>query len=241
MNLYTAGGFGDAAMSFAKAEALNIPRSEYKIFHARIRNDNLDSVILDFYKSVDVDAEILRFPVEGKIHPGQELLEWGLNNWKNYADKYLGTHWSSDCGNGLVSWEIEPFPLINYKKIENVKCLVSPESGGSRDPKSFDINSVFQFVEKTPESFIIGNGKESLYETHDKSFYNKTSVSELVNLIASSDVVISPEGFIAYFAAMCGKTVYCKSDNMPAIKRNRHPSWNFNIVKSLGEIKCLSV
>ena len=61
-------------------------------------------------------------------------------------------------------------------------------------------------------------------------------MKDLVDLIASSEVVISPEGFVPYFAGMCGKKVFCKNENINAINRRRHPSWKFSIFNHIKEI-----
>ena len=90
-------------MSLAKAKALNV--SNIHIYHARIREDNLDNYIVDFYKSQGIDSTIIRINKNDDRHPGASLDEWVLNNVKNY-NHYLGTHWSSDNGSDIPSWEI---------------------------------------------------------------------------------------------------------------------------------------
>ena len=73
LNLLTSGGLGDAAMSFAKADALNIPKDQFIITHARVRKDSLDKPILDFYKSQGVRARIMRLINNTEMHDGEYL------------------------------------------------------------------------------------------------------------------------------------------------------------------------
>ena len=82
VKLLTSGGLGDAAMSFAKAKALKI--SDMHIYHVRIRQDNLDKSILDFYKSQGIDSTIIRIDKSDDRHSGVILDEWILNNVKDY-------------------------------------------------------------------------------------------------------------------------------------------------------------
>ena len=74
-----------------------------------------------------------------------------------------------------------------------------------------------------PNIIIIGKGTETRYESLQNSVYNKTNIQELVNLISYCDKVITPEGFVAYLSAMCGKTVYVKDENIKAIENRKHP------------------
>ena len=243
VKLLTSGGLGDAAMSFAKAKALKI--SDMHIYHVRIRQDNLDKSILDFYKSQGIDSTIIRIEKSDDRHSGVILDEWILNNVKDY-NHYLGTHWSSDNGSDIPSWEIEPFPEIKYddklwgKKLhkEHVKILLNPSSGGTEDAnKSFSYEEVMDIYKKYfPNIIIIGKGTETRYESLQNSVYNKTNIQELVNLISYCDKVITPEGFVAYLSAMCGKTVYVKDENIKAIENRKHPKWDMNLIKGVDEV-----
>ena len=240
IQLLTSGGLGDAAMSFAKADALNIPKDQFIITHARVRKDSLDKPILDFYKSQGVRARIMRLINNTEMHDG-EYLDGLMRNAVSEYDHYLGTHWSADNGSDISSWEISPFPNIEYRKISGWNgnfVLLNPSSGGTdKVKKSFNKDSVHKFFDIFPDTIIIGNGGEKEYEDFPNSLYNKTSIEELVNLIASSDVVITPEGFTAYFAGMCGRKVFVKSENISAIDNRKHPKWNMEIVQDLNEVE----
>ena len=258
VKLLTSGGLGDAAMSFAKAKALNLSDSDIHIYHARIREDNLDKPILDFYKSQGIESTVIRLKKNDDRHTGDILDEWVLNNVKDY-NHYLGTHWSSDNGSDISSWEIEPFPEVKYDDNsvvvcgienidptrnvatiakDNIKLLLNPSSGGTEDAnKSFPYDAVIQFYNiHFPNIIIIGKGTETRYESLPNSVYNRTNMQELVNLISHSDAVITPEGFIAYLSAMCGKTVYVKDENTKAIENRKHPKWDMNLIKGVDDV-----
>ena len=241
IQLLTSGGLGDAAMSFAKADALNIPKDQFVITHARIRQDSLDKPILDFYRSQGVRASIMRLINNcTKTHDG-DYLDRSMRNSVSEYDYYLGTHWSADNGSDMSSWEISPFPIIKYNEVVGWKdnlVLLNPSSGGvDKVKKSFSRDMVHKFFDKFPNTVIIGNGSEKEYGDFPNSLYNKTSIAELVNLIASSDVVITPEGFTAYFAGMCGRKVFVKGENISAINNRKHPNWNMEIVQDLNEVE----
>ena len=239
IKLLTSGGLGDAVMSFAKAEKLNIDRNNFIVYHARIREDNLDNTIVDFYSSQGITSKIVRVHNDNKRkHQGEVLDDWLLENLKRY-NYYLGTHWSANNGSysRLDSWEIDPFPKVKYSKTNDCKILLNPSSGGTEDvKKSFDQKQIEKFLDKYPETVIIGKGNDIQYEKFSNSLYNKTSMKDLVNLIASSEVVVSPEGFVPYFAGMCGKTVYVKDENIKAIENRKHPEWDFNIINTIEDI-----
>jgi hypothetical protein len=227
INLLTSGGLGDAAMSFAKIHARF---SDYldKIFvtHIRVRDDNLYDTIHEFYNTQEIKNEVIKVP----------SWDWQPQN-RNKYDFFLGNNWTKENHNDESSWKIKSFPQIKYSKIEGIFTLLNPSSGGVKEgTKYFNKKKVEDFLEKHPETILIGRGNEKNYEDIPNSLYNKTSISELVNLIASADTVISPEGFVAYFAGMCGKRVFVKNDNTEAIYKRKHPDWNMNLVSGVEEI-----
>jgi len=238
IQLLTSGGLGDAAMSFAKAEALGIERKNYTICHAQLREDNLDAAIVQFYRTQGIGCEFKRIPMPNfSTNLPKYLDDWLLENVKHY-DHYLGTHWSVNNGSDMSSWEINPFPKVKYSKISDCRVLINPSSGGTQAAnKSFIQHEIVDFIDKYPETVIIGKGKDKQYEGFSNSLYNKSDMRGLVDVIASSEVVISPEGFVAYFAAMCGKKVFCKNDNISAIQNRKHPSWDMTLINSIKDIK----
>lgn len=235
IRLLTSGGLGDAAMSFAKAERLDVPRHKFEIYHARARKDGLDDAIVSFYETQGISSKIIKTecPTSKEKHTGRVLDEWVVENYKKY-DYYLGTHWSTENGSDLPSWQISPFPQIKYSRVDGLTVIINPSSGGSQAArKSFDRKDVESFMEMYPKTCLVGRGNEVYYEEFPNSYFNKTTMEELVNMIASSNVVITPEGFVAYFAAMCGKKVFVKSENAESIHRRKHPSWDMTIVEGL--------
>ena len=226
VKLLTSGGFGDAAMSLAKIHAkFSDSLNEISLIHIRTRKDNLNSTIHEFYNTQEIDNKVITVP----------SWDWQKQN-RNKFDFFLGCNWTAENHNDETSWEIEPFPKIKYSKIKSISTLLNPSSGGTEEVrKSFSKTEVDEFTEIDPSTIIIGRGDDG-YDEYANSLYNKTDIRELVNLIASSETVITPEGFTAYFAAMCGKRVFVKSQNINAIIKRKHPLWKLTIIDSMKEI-----
>ena len=226
IKLLTSGGFGDAAMSLAKIHARFSDKiDEIDLTHIRVRNDNLNPVIEKFYDSQEIKNKVIT------VHSW----DWQKEN-RDEFDYFLGSGWSSINHDDESSWEINPFPPIKYTEVSGSSVLLNPSSGGvAEGSKNFSKNKVDEFIFRYPDTVIIGKG-EGGYDNYPMSLYNKTDVNSLINLISSSEVVISPEGFTAYFAAMCGSKVYVKNENASAIYKRKHPKWDLNVINDLDEI-----
>ena len=242
MKLMTAGGLGDAAMSLAKIHGnpeLVDNISNIEITHVRMREDSLYETISEFYYSQGISNNVIKLEIDKNLSHGDrisKMIEWKVKNRNSFLYS-LGTGWSSEEDKDEDCWEINPFPMINYTKQKDIQIVINPSSGGTDAVrKEFTNNEIKNFVEKYPESIIIGRGKNKELESIGNSLYNKTSMKELVDIIASSQIVISPEGFVAYFGAMCGKKVLVKNQNLPAIKKRRHPDWDFSLIDSMDNI-----
>jgi len=241
LKLLTAGGFGDAAMSFAKIHAKpelvnNI--GDIEVTHVRMRDDFLYKAISEFYSSQGIKNNVIKLYIDENLSHGErisKMVEWKVNNrdWFLYS---LGTNWSDIKDRDEDCWKINPFPKINYEKCDGVGIIINPSSGGTdRCRKEFSNAEIKNFIEKYPESIIIGKGKNKELESFNNSLYNRTTTKEMVNIIASSEVVISPEGFVSYFGAMCGKKVLCKKQNLTAIEQKTHPDWDFSLIDSMED------
>jgi hypothetical protein len=226
IKLLTSGGFGDAAMSLAKIHARFSDRiDDIELTHIRTRDDNLYKTIHDFYNTQSIKNKVIKIP----------SWDWQKENRKDF-DYFLGCNWSEHNHNDESSWEINPFPHIQHSKISNCPILLNPTSGGTEEiSKKFTENSIKRFMTDHPDVVLIGRGKDN-YETYSNSMYNKTDINKLIDLITSSKIVITPEGFIAYFAAMCGNKVFVKNENLPAILKRKHPKWDMSIINDLSEI-----
>ena len=101
INLLTAGGFGDAALSFAKIHArFSDKLQDIKVTHVSTNfgyDDRLMPMVKDFYSSQNIDSDVFVIP------------DW---NWKEQNRKdfdfYLGTSWYADNAGAEKSWEINP-------------------------------------------------------------------------------------------------------------------------------------
>jgi len=223
MKLLTSGGLGDAAMSLAKIHAkFSHCIDDIEVTHVRVRDDNLYDPIREFYDTQSIKNKVIKIP----------SWDWKIENRNNY-EHFLGSNWGVDNHGDESSWEIEPFPVIKYSEFKPDSIIINPTSGGKEEiSKRFAKSDVESFILDWPEAIIIGKGSDG-YDDYPNSLYNKTDMKTLVNLIASSGIVISPEGFVPYFAAMCGCKVYIKNENVEAINKRKHPKWDMTIVDDL--------
>lgn len=221
--LVTSGGLGDAAMSLAKAHARYHPEN-IKITHISTHygtENRLQAAISSFYASQGIESEVIL------------IRDWSwLPENRHRFEAFLGTAWTAENPGDETSWEIKPFPDVRFTKVEGHPLLLSPISGGKSN-KSMSPVEVGEFCEATGATLV---GNDPRVYTAKNSFFNQTTVSELVNLIASADTVIGTEGFVVYFAGMCGKRVFCLNQNIDAIRKRKHPEWDFTVVHSLNEV-----
>jgi hypothetical protein len=242
VKVITAGGLGDAAMALAKIHGkpeLVSELSDLEITHVRMRDDSLYGAISDFYSSQGIQNKVIRLDVDVNLSHGHrisKMVEWKVENKNNFIYS-IGTGWSDNQYADEDCWEINPFPDIKYTKRNDVSVVINPSSGGTDAvKKEFSNSEIKKFVEKYPESIIIGRGNNVELESVGNSLYNKTSMQELIDIIASSQIVISPEGFVAYLGAMCGKKVLVKNQNLPAIEKRKHPDWDFSLINSMDNV-----
>jgi hypothetical protein len=212
LKLITGGGLGDAAMALAKMQAKFDPK-DIHLTHCAVKRKLL-APISCFYKTQKI-----------------KHLTKGIKSWDNHSkliknyDCWLETGWSD-------GWEINPFPALFYDK-KDIDVLVTPAAGRNAT-RSFSKKELIDFHSDR----ITYVGKVEGYgDLPGKSLINQTTLKELVDLICSANVIIAPEGFVAYLGALAGKEVYVKDQNMPAIKKRKHPDWKMKIISSLQEVK----
>ena len=225
----TNGGFGDSALSFAKLHAVftEAELSNVHVTHIRTRDDSLNKVIHKFYDSQNISNEVISV----------DSWDWQKEH-RDEFDMFLGTGWSEKNPGDEDSWTIEPFPKISYNVVEDANVVLNPRSGGvDYGKKEFSEQEIEEFMSRYPDTYIVGSGDdEQKYSKYKNSLYNKTSIQELVDILASAFTIISPEGFAPYFGAMCGARVLCKNQNIQAIKERVHPSWDFHLIDDLKNI-----
>lgn len=229
VNFLTGGGLGDAAMSVAKLWSESNPVNnldDILLTHVETHAVLIPS-IRNFYKSQQIHALVKEIP----------NWDWLTENRKKY-DYWLGTHWSEQDGYEK-SWEINPFPPIHYSEfIPNIDILLSPFAGrlGNRNFTVDDINKFQKNHDVTLAGWCNQDFAEQITNKSKRSFINRTTISELVDLIGSSNTVIAPEGFVVYLAGMLGKEVFILDKNIEAITYRVHPKWNVKIIKNLQEV-----
>jgi hypothetical protein len=226
----TNGGFGDSALSFAKLHTVftKAELSNVHVTHIRTRNDKLNKVIHQFYNTQNISNEVITV----------DSWNWQKEH-RDEFDMFLGTGWSEKNPGDEDSWVIEPFPDIIHNVVKDVNIVLNPRSGGvDYGKKEFSEEDIEEFMSIYPDTYIVGNGDdEHKYSKYKNSLYNKTSIQELVDILASAFTIISPEGFVPYFGAMCGARVLCKNQNIQAIKERVHPYWNFSLIEKLKNIQ----
>ncbi len=113
--------------------------------------------------------------------------------------------------------------------------ILSPFAGQNRN-RSIESSQIEIFAEKYGKRVTyVGSGRKCNIKS-GIDLIDKISFIKLIDLICSANVVISPEGFVVYFAGMAGKKVFCHRYNVAAINERAHPSWNIKLFDDLKEL-----
>jgi hypothetical protein len=226
IKLLCGGGLGDACLCFAQLSGKEAPfkydKENLHITHQVLKDkdEKLKNEISWFYNRQGIKNEVV------------VIDSWDKTLNKKDFDFELGGGWNGkvDCN----SWEINPFPIIKYEKIENIDTVLVISSGRDLN-RRFEPNEVREFAEKYPCTMICGIDKKGEYENIGKNVVNKTSFDTFVDIICSCNTLIGHSGFCCYLAGMANKKVYCVSEGK-ATEINKHPNWNFVMISSLKEV-----
>lgn len=206
VEILTGGGLGDASIAIGKI--LNrYPDKNVSVVHARDRMSVLSDTIRELYETQGIEVSVEK---------------GNVNEMKPYFDKVITPDWQE--------WK-NPFPKFKVNKRNDIDMVFSPFAGEGRT-KELDPKEVKIFLRKYKPTII---GKTSKPHNFNNSLINKTTLAETLDIIASSNVVVAPEGFVVWFACMCGKKVFTQGTRM-AIERRAHPDWDLTKVKNLSKI-----
>lgn len=194
------GGFGDALYVLGEIQQkYNV--SEVSLVHARKDKLPINDSIKEFYESQDLEAEV----VVRDNHESWVKENYAAGRFEAFINKD-GSHYSLMANQLRVKYE-----LLH----DTPKTILVPRAGrDERNKREFSIDSVNQFLEfhKREPILLLGDTNQEYvdalvtYPEHT-NLMNKTKVKDLVNLICSSETLIGHPGFLAYLAAMTGKTV----------------------------------
>lgn len=228
--LLTAGGLGDAAMSYAKIFSTHAPFhisdcpniEVTHITHIRGKGE-FATAIKDFYTSQGIKATIkFRKKVAEQVVDREDF------------DHYLGTHWFAKNVGDEESWEINPNPPLTYESVTCPKTLISPVAGvfGNR---GFSLD-MLALIDAEDIGYVgkIKNENGYFDKFKGENYINKTTMEEFVNLICSCETFIGQSGFSALLAAMAGKKVYMVSEGQPTLNRV-HPDWDVTYIESISD------
>jgi len=225
------GGLGDAAICLARI-ASRYTFDKISITHVVIRNHTV-SALREFYQTQNVECTIQCVP----------SFDW-LNDNKHKYDARVSAL-SNDSYVDDV-FDINPLPPIKYEFIPDIDVVVWPLSGYSSNHARFNHADLLAFHSKHSSAHTITYiGKT----THpgDKIFnpstwklgdnrINNTTISELVNIIASSNTVVCKDGFALFLAAMLGKRVVVIPRRIEVIYARKHDDWNIQYYSSLRDV-----
>lgn len=207
LKLLTGGGLGDAAMAFAKLHGSYA--TNIKLTHVETHFNLLDS-IREFYDSQGINSQVIQIP----------SWQWKIDNEKKY-DAWVDTNWEG----------INPFPPIKYNQ-QPADILICPASGRNSNRQYSRTE-----LEKIDSERVTYVGQIGLVDgLKGNSLLGITTIKQLIDLICSANTIIAFEGFIAYLGAMAGKKVFVKRRNMNAIKKRKHPDWDFHIIDQVDQI-----
>jgi len=221
MRFLTAGGLGDAVISYGK---VCFDKNAHLI-HVH-RNGILTKEIDEFYAYQNLSHEVIVAD-----------FDWGENN-KNKWDKELAPYWHGK-EDGL---EINPFPKLNYKKVD-VDIVLSPFAGQRRN-RIMDIGELEKLIEGIGNRKItyIGSGRkvddldDIIKRSNGVNLISQTSLTEAVDIICSTNSIIAPEGFVIYMGGIARRKTFAYNHNITAIHDRGHPDWKIKIFDNLSEL-----
>jgi hypothetical protein len=196
MKIICSGGLGDAVMILGKLRSPQLINEDVHLTHVH-KNGILYNELNEFYSYHKIKAEV-------------KIVDF---SWIDEHKKEYDLELTSDYKG------INPFPKLNYQKIENidiVMCLVA----GQRKNRNLNTRGLEDFV-KDKNIKRIGNGE---------------TLTEAINIICSANIIISPEGFVTYMGGLAGKRVFIYNHNKKAIDERAHPAWKVELFDSLSEI-----
>lgn len=196
MKIICSGGLGDAVMILGKLYSPELINKNIQLIHLH-KNGILNKELTEFYSFFKINAKVIN-----------EDFSW-IDEHRNEYDLELSSDYKG----------INPFPKLNYQKIENidiVMCLVA----GQRKDRNLNTRGMEDFV-KDKKITRIGNGE---------------TLTEAINIICSANIIISPEGFVTYMGGLAGKRVFIYNHNVKAIDERAHPAWKVKLFDSLNEI-----
>ncbi len=222
MRVLCSGGLGDAVMALGKLRSPKLIHQDINLTHVHLSGILLKELDL-FYSSQNIKHEILKI----------DNWSW-LEENKNKYDLELSSTWYSSSDH----IEINPFPELNYNWMD-VDIVLSPFAGQKRNRK-LEFDQIERFAERYGERVTyIGEKCNFLKEVIKRTNRIDLIVDfpQLINILCCAKVVISPEGFVVYFAGMSKKRVFCLNYNVSAIKERSHPNWNIKLFDDLKEIE----
>lgn len=216
-NILSGGGLGDAALIYAQLYNMNFEKEEYFLTHYMHKKPLMNAVD-EFYSSQNINHEIKKI----------DDPKWYDKNKHKY-DIIIYT---------LEKQKMCAFPEFNITKQSHYNVLIAPVAGRNNDRIFFN-NEINNFIKNNSNKkmALVGKGNVNLnYYDYVDNYLNKTTISEVLNLIYSSDVIISPGGFIAIVGGLMGKKVFTKE--LRQITRNDyyHPEWNNQFINNLNEV-----
>ena len=221
IKMVSGGGLGDAAMIFAALNSNESPvnpfTDNYIIDHVEVP-DKLLFLIEGFYRYQKIKSQVFQI----------NSWDWLKNNRSSY-DYFVSTHWNGN-DDFEKGWRINPFPVINYRKIDDIDVVVFPSAGRNGNRK-FDEDSLYGFAMSEKRSRIV---RHSLSDGDRKVLF-VSGIERLVDVICSANVVIGHAGFNTFLAGMANKEVFMVPEK-PASDMRKDPFWKVTEINCLEEI-----
>lgn len=229
-NFLSSGGLGDAVMTLGKLRSPQLINESIHLLHAHLSGLLLKELDA-FYTYQNIDHEIIKI----------SSWSWIKENKSTYEKELFSTWHATEDG-----IEINPFPKIIHKQIET-DIVLSPFAGQRRD-RLLNIKEIEKFIGDIDSNRKItyigstgGKNIDALRDVIDHSngidLIDKTTLTEVIDIICSAKSVIAPEGFVVYMGGMAGRRVFSYNYNVVAIKERAHPSWNIGLFDNLNELR----
>lgn len=196
MKIICSGGLGDAVMILGKLRSSQLKNEDIHLTHLH-KTGILNRELTEFYSFFKINATIIN-----------EDFSWINEHRKEYHLELISNYTG-----------INPFPKIDYQKIENIDIVMCLVAGQRRDRK-INTTGIEDFVKDKKVTYI-GVGE---------------TLTEAINIICSANIIISPEGFVTYMGGLAGKRVFIYNHNKVAIDQRAHPAWKVKLFDNLSEI-----
>lgn len=218
------GGLGDQLLAYS--ELYNEYGDEIKEVDCVYRRIYYPVPIKEFWESQGVKCSVIYekwLAVKCNINYLQD--EGFYGKYKQFWGKWRGT----PC----------PFPPIKFNYVPNVDIVLNIASGRPKALRQFDYDDIIKFIERYKDRRIYLVGQSNLeIPTYPNviNAINNTTLKEYMNLICSSNIVITQGGFCSFLSGMTKKKIFMVPE-IGISESQINELWNITKINSLDDVE----